>query len=157
MAFDIAKYRALFLEEGGEHLSEMSAALLTLEKDSGCVEAIDVIFRMAHSIKSMAASLDYDSISEVSHRLEDRMEKIRSAARVADAEELRALFLGLEALEQMLEVVRTTGEAPPVRSELIETLSASDAADVADSAQSDRAAPAALTAREGGQAKKTLS
>jgi two-component system chemotaxis sensor kinase CheA len=148
VAFDIAKYRALFLDEGGEHLAEMSSALLALEKDLGCVEAIDVIFRMAHSIKSMAASLGYDSISEVSHRLEDRMEKIRSAARVADPGELRVLFLGLEALEQMVEVVRTTGEAPPLSSELIGALSASDAVDVADSSHSPEAA------QEGGQAKK---
>jgi len=145
LAFDIAKYRALFLEEGGEHLSEISTALLQLEKDAGCVEAIDVIFRMAHSIKSMAASLGYDSISEVSHRLEDRMEKIRSASRVADAEELRVLFLGLEALEQMVEVVRATGEAPPVSDELIDALNESGPA------QTPRAA------REGGTAKKILS
>jgi two-component system chemotaxis sensor kinase CheA len=151
VAFDIAKYRALFLEEGGEHLAEMSSALLSLEKDAGCVEAIDVIFRMAHSIKSMAASLGYDSISEVSHRLEDRMERIRSAARVADAQELRVLFLGLEALEQMVEVVRATGEAPPVRSELIDALTSSDAVDVAGSPQLPRAA------QEGGQPKKPVS
>jgi two-component system chemotaxis sensor kinase CheA len=148
VAFDIAKYRALFLDEGGEHLAEMSSALLALEKDLGCVEAIDVIFRMAHSIKSMAASLGYDSISEVSHRLEDRMEKIRSAARVEDPGELRVLFLGLEALEQMVEVVRTTGEAPSLSSELIGALSPSDAVDVADSSHSPEAA------QEGGQAKK---
>lgn len=144
MAFDIAKYRALFLEEGAEHLSEISAALLELEKDAGCVDAIDVIFRMAHSMKSMAASLGYDSISQVSHRLEDRMEKIRSAARVSDAAELALLFVGLEALEQMIEVVRSTGEAPPVRTEVIDALTRPAAA----------ASP--QVAGEGGSAKKSL-
>ena len=144
MAFDIAKYRALFLEEGAEHLSEISAALLELEKDAACVDAIDVIFRMAHSIKSMAASLGYDSITEVSHRLEDRMETIRSAARVSDAEELRVLFLGLEALEQMIEVVRSTGEPPPLRPELIDAL-------IRTPTVSSR------VAQEGGQAKKPVA
>ena len=56
MALDMAKYRKLFLEEASEHLSEISAALLELEKDSASVESIDVIFRMAHSVKSMAFS-----------------------------------------------------------------------------------------------------
>lgn len=121
MTFDIAKYRALFLEEGAEHLSEISAALLELEKDSESVDAIDVIFRMAHSMKSMAASLGYDSITEVAHRLEDRMQTIRSAARVADAAELQVLFVGLQDLEQMVEVVASTGEAPPVVSESTES------------------------------------
>ncbi len=122
MGLDMAKYRKLFLEEASEHLSEISAALLELEKDSASVESIDVIFRMAHSIKSMAASLGYDSISEVAHRLEDRMEGIRTEARVGSPEELDLLFRGLEGLEQMVEVVRETGEPPPPPSELVDAL-----------------------------------
>ena len=56
---DLAKYRTLFLEEAGEHLAEMSRALLVLEKDPASTESIDLVFRMAHSTKSMAASLGY--------------------------------------------------------------------------------------------------
>ena len=42
MALDMAKYRKLFLEESAEHLSEISRALLELEKDSASAESIDV-------------------------------------------------------------------------------------------------------------------
>ena len=101
MALDLAKYRALFLEEATEHLAEMSSALLALEKDLGAAEPIDVAFRMAHSIKSMAASLGYDSITEVAHALEDHMEGIRAAGCVGGASALSLLFKGLEALEQI--------------------------------------------------------
>ncbi len=66
---DLAKYRTLFLEEATEHLGEMSRALLVLEKDAASTDAIDLVFRMAHSIKGMAASLGYDAISEISHSL----------------------------------------------------------------------------------------
>jgi len=128
LGLDLAKYRKLFLEEAAEHLSEISSALLELEKDAGAVDSIDLIFRMAHSTKSMAASLSYDSIAELSHRLEDRMERIRAAARVDGAEELGLLFRGLEGLEQMVEQVRETGEAPPAPpAELIEALCAQPA------------------------------
>jgi two-component system chemotaxis sensor kinase CheA len=120
----MAKYRKLFLEESAEHLAEISHALLELEKDAAAVESIDVIFRMAHSIKSMAASLGYDSVMEIAHALEDRMEGTRTQGRVEGPEELRLLFRGLEGLEQMVEVVRVTGEAPPARAELIAELSA---------------------------------
>jgi len=116
------KYRRLFLEESAEHLAEISRALLELEKDVASVESIDSIFRMAHSIKSMAASLGYDSISEVSHTLEDRMEATRSAGRLAGAGELDLLFKGLEGLEQMVEQVRESGEPPAPRPELVEIL-----------------------------------
>jgi two-component system chemotaxis sensor kinase CheA len=123
----MAKYRSLFLEEATEHLSELSRALLELEKDAAAAESIDLAFRMAHSIKSMAASLGYDSISEVSHKLEDRMQKARSAGRVAGPEELGLLFKGLEGLERMVGVVRDSAEAPPPDTELLEVLASPSA------------------------------
>ncbi len=107
---DLAKYRNLFLEEATEHLAEMSRALLCLEKDPADGEAIDLCFRMAHSIKGMAGSLGYDAITEVSHRLEDQMAAVRAEGRVDDP---TLLFRGLEGLERMVEIVRTTGEGPP--------------------------------------------
>jgi two-component system chemotaxis sensor kinase CheA len=119
---DLAKYRTLFLEEASDHLAEMSRALLVLEKDPGSTDSIDLVFRMAHSTKSMAASLGYDAISEIAHRLEDRMQIVRSAGRIEDAADLPLLFRGLEALERMVEVVRQTGEPPPPDPELAEQL-----------------------------------
>ncbi len=110
---DMAKYRQVFIEESTEHLAEMGSALLKLEKNTADGEAIDLIFRMAHSIKGMAASMDYESVTQVSHGLEDRMQEIRKAGRVADPDELGVLFRGLECLESMVAVIRDTGEMPP--------------------------------------------
>ena len=110
---DLSKYRNLFIEEAAEHLLEISRALLALEKSPGDVEAIDLIFRMAHGIKGMAASLEYASITEVSHALEDRMSAIRTRGSAIPGDEMALLFRGLETLESMVAVVRETGEAPP--------------------------------------------
>ena len=109
---DLAKYRQVFIEESTEHLAEMSSALLELEKHFADGEAIDLIFRMAHSIKGMAASLEFDSITQVSHALEDRMQEIRQAGCVADFEDLAVLFRGLERLESMVATIRETDETP---------------------------------------------
>jgi two-component system chemotaxis sensor kinase CheA len=113
MSLDLDKYRILFVEEATEHLSEMSSALLELEKDSSSSEAIDQIFRMAHGIKGMAASLEYRSITEVSHCLEDRMSVIRDDGASGSGQEVALLFRGLETLEAMIAIVRETGEPPP--------------------------------------------
>jgi two-component system chemotaxis sensor kinase CheA len=120
---DLAKYRNLFLEEATEHLAEMSRALLTLEKNPDDGEAIDLVFRMAHSIKGMAGSLGYDSITEISHKLEDRMDAYRSAGRIDVVEGIGILFRGLDGLERMVEVVRETGDPPPPDPELATALS----------------------------------
>jgi two-component system chemotaxis sensor kinase CheA len=79
---------------------------------------------MAHSIKGMAASLGYDSITEVAHRLEDRMAEIRGAGRLRGPEDLALLFRGLEGLEAMLRVVRDAGAAPPPDPGLVAALAA---------------------------------
>jgi two-component system chemotaxis sensor kinase CheA len=115
---DLAKYRSLFLEEATEHLAEIGRALLALEKDPGDGEAIDCVFRMAHSIKGMAASLGYDAITELAHRVEDRMAAVRAAGRVGGGEEVARLFRGLEGLERMVEAVRENGDPPPADPEL---------------------------------------
>jgi two-component system chemotaxis sensor kinase CheA len=127
---DLAKYRALFVEEATEHLAEISRALLELEKDPARPEAIDAVFRMAHSIKGMAASLDYTAVSDLAHALEDRMQGSRSASRV-DGEELAPLFRGLEGLEAMLAAVRDGREPLPARPELLDELSGRSGAEPA--------------------------
>ena len=121
---DLAKYRAIFIEESTEHFAEISQALLELEKDPARVESIDVVFRMAHSIKGMAASLGYDSITELAHKLEDRMQLVRGAGAIDPRDELSVLFRGLAALEAMVGAVRETGEAPPADPDLVAALAA---------------------------------
>jgi two-component system, chemotaxis family, sensor kinase CheA len=119
---DLAKYRNLFLEEATEHLAEISRALLELEKDPSRGEALDLVFRMAHSIKGMAASLDYAPITELAHALEDRMDVFRSAGRVDPTDGLPLLFRGLEGLERMVAAVREAGESPPADPALLALL-----------------------------------
>jgi two-component system chemotaxis sensor kinase CheA len=119
---DLAKYRVLFLEEATEHLAEMSRACLELEKEPANGEAIDLVFRMAHSIKGMAASLDYDSVTQLAHRLEDRMAEWRTKGRVDVPDGMRLLFRGLEGLERAVGVVQATGESPPLDTALLEEL-----------------------------------
>jgi chemotaxis protein histidine kinase CheA len=140
MALDMAKYRAVFVEEATEHLAEIGRALLALEKDAADGEAIDRIFRMAHSIKGMAASLEYASVTEVAHRLEDRMQAIRAAGCVPAGGELSLLFRGLEGLERMVAHVREREAPPPSSPELAAAL-ATPLAVAAPGAESKKKAP----------------
>ncbi len=142
---DLAKYRTLFLEEARDHLGELGGALLALEKNPGNGEAIDLAFRMAHSIKGMAGSLGYDSITEVAHLLEDRMDAARASGRVDPVEGLPVLFRGLDGLELMVNAVADTGDAPPPNPELVGILTG-DSVPVAEEAPAEPApgvAPAA--------------
>src|SRR5690606_21912803 len=101
----MAKCRRLFLEEATEPLGESGHAPLALEKALASSEAIDTVFRMAHSIKSMAASLGFDGIADLAHKMEDRMEGVRRDGRVRGPDELSLLFRALESLETMVAAV----------------------------------------------------
>ena len=124
MALNMAKYRRIFLEESADHLAEISRALIDLEKEMDNAPAIDTIFRMAHSIKSMAASLGYDPVADLSHRIEDRMEGVRASGRVSDVEELGLLFRSLEALETMVAAISGEQDPAPADAALIDALAA---------------------------------
>lgn len=145
MSLDMAKYRRIFLEEATDHLGEISHALLSLEKELEGGEAIDTVFRMAHSIKSMAASLGYDAIADLAHRMEDRMEGVRSAGRVRDHAELAVIFKALEALEAMVAAVSDDREPLPAEPALLDALvarpaeAAVDAVDAAPGVQPKKA------------------
>ena len=122
MSFDRAKYERLFLEEASEYLSEMSQALLALEKDDAFTESVDTIFRLAHSIKSMAATVGQDGIAAFSHGLEDRMQVIRSRGSLSGGSELSLLFRALSHLEDMIRSIEGQGPSSPPVSDLLRAL-----------------------------------
>jgi len=110
---DLSSYLGLFLDEAREHLVAAEAARAALAQDPGDHDSSRDLLRRAHSIKGMAASLEYASITDVAHRLEDRMMAIRASGAAAPGDEMALLFRGLETLEAMVAVVRETGQAPP--------------------------------------------
>jgi two-component system chemotaxis sensor kinase CheA len=139
---DLAKYRAIFVEEAAENFAEMSRALLALEKNPACGDSIDTVFRMAHSVKGMAASLDYGGIAELAHRLEDRMHAVRDRGRLLPGDEIAVLFRGLEALEGMVEAVKQGAAPQPADASLMAALRAPAAEPAALPAQPAPRAPA---------------
>ena len=120
---NLEKYRILFVDEAHEHLAEMGRALGELDSGPEAArEAVDTLFRMTHSIKGMAASLDYLSVSTLAHRLEDWLEPMRGHGAVPD-DSLSLLYEAVAALEEMVQVVERTGEPPGPREDLLVRLS----------------------------------
>jgi two-component system chemotaxis sensor kinase CheA len=102
----------------------MTRALTALSAgDEPAAEAIDTLFRMAHSIKGMAASLDYDAASTLAHRLEDFMEPLRAGATPVEPAGLALVAEAIAALEEMVACVDETGAAPQPREDLCARLS----------------------------------
>ena len=104
---DMSKYKDLFVSEAREHLQGISNCILLLEKDDSSTEGINELFRHAHSVKGMSASMGYGKISEISHRLEDMMDKVRRGETQVNQEIIDILFEGVDYLEGMVSAVES--------------------------------------------------
>ncbi|MDX2207987.1 MAG: Hpt domain-containing protein, partial [Gemmatimonadales bacterium] len=76
VAWDTSKYLALFVSEAGEHLEALGREWVRLER--GAPEALDAMFRHAHSVKGMASSMAFGETSRLAHRLEDLLDALRA-------------------------------------------------------------------------------
>jgi len=105
---DMSKYRELFLSESREHLSALNKLIVDLEGDGGDRENINALFRSAHSIKGMAASMGYGEIAGLAHKIEDLMDKVRKELLVFDRGIADLLLEGSDLLEGLLNGRRAT-------------------------------------------------
>jgi two-component system, chemotaxis family, sensor kinase CheA len=102
---DMSRYVGLFVAEAVEHLEALSRDLVSLEQQR-TPETVDSLFRHAHSVKGMAASMGLEAIATLAHRVEDLVEAVRND----DGTLGRALVdLMLEATDTMLSQVRAAG------------------------------------------------
>jgi len=113
---DMSKYVKMFVSESQEHLQKMDGLLLALEQDGGDRGAIDTLFREAHSLKGMSASMGYEELAKVSHRMEDYLDRFRGGKGVLERRGVDMLFEGVDLLRRAVEEI-ATGEAPSLVAE----------------------------------------
>ena len=104
---DMSKYKEMFLSETAEHLEKMGQLIVALEADPSDRGGIDALFREAHSIKGMAASMGYEQTAKLAHHLEDYLTGFRQSGRVP-TEAVDRLMAGLDLLEKLLEDLRAS-------------------------------------------------
>ena len=99
---DMSKYQALFFSESREHLQAMNSLLLEMEKETFDVEKMGQIFRSAHSIKGMAASMGFPRTAKLAHQLEDWLSTLRKKEELVP-QMVELLLEGFELLENLID------------------------------------------------------
>ncbi len=107
---DMAKYRAMFVTEAQEHLQQMNSGVMSLEDDPSDPGRIQGLFRNAHSIKGMAASMGYEGVASLSHRLEDLMDRYRQGGAAVEPEAIDLLLEGIDALSHHVQAIAEATE-----------------------------------------------
>lgn len=100
-----AEFKQIFMEEAEDLLKLLNDSLLTLEKNPENLKMVDNLFRAAHTLKSSAAAMGYNRISELSHEMEDVLEMMRQKQVAVDPEVINVLFECLDTLEDLVKSV----------------------------------------------------
>lgn len=100
------EYKQIFSQESDELLQQMNSSLLLLEKDTANADALHAIFRSAHTLKSMSASMGYMPIADLSHKMEDVLGEIRSGVLAVTDNVIDLLFKTFDLLDRMVTQVQ---------------------------------------------------
>src|SRR5439155_10164059 len=108
---DLSKYLDLFVCETREHLAAIEEDLARLEESPTDEALVQELYRHAHSIKGMAASMGYPGISELAHAIESVFEAIKRGERTFDGAVRSAVARAFDHVGRMISRVED-GEAP---------------------------------------------
>jgi len=75
--FDLTQFYQIFFEEAGENLDLMEQMLLSLNLETADDEALNGIFRCAHSVKGGAATFGFSDVAELTHQMESLLDRLR--------------------------------------------------------------------------------
>lgn len=106
---DTNQYMEMFLEESREHLQSLNDGLLALENDPEEVSVVNDIFRNAHTIKGMSATMGFTKIAELTHDMENVFDLLRTEKMKVNSDIMDTLFKTIDSLEQMIESVGSGG------------------------------------------------
>jgi two-component system chemotaxis sensor kinase CheA len=120
---DMSQYRDLFVSESRGHLNAFNELIVRLEENASDREAVDELFRHAHSLKGMAATMQFDAVTGLAHRMEDLLSKVRSDEFTFSPEMADILLEGSDLLAAMVSVIENGEGQHPDSAALIEALS----------------------------------
>jgi two-component system chemotaxis sensor kinase CheA len=138
---DMSPYRDLFVSEARSHLSAFSELIVRLEDSSNDNAAINELFRHAHSLKGMAATMGYEQIVAVSHVMEDQLSRIRSGELLLLPSLADLLLEGSDTLTRLVSLVESGSDVAEDTTSLIERLTAFDSSDETNRHHANAASP----------------
>ncbi|MCB1215783.1 chemotaxis protein CheW [bacterium] len=103
MSNDLSQYMDMFAAESREHLQALNQSLLKFEQDTEDIDIVNEIFRSAHTLKGMSATMGFNDVAELTHNMENLLTPVRQSEMKASDETIELLFNCLDALESMID------------------------------------------------------
>ncbi|WP_243729441.1 chemotaxis protein CheW [Paludibacterium purpuratum] len=106
----MSQFHQVFFDETDEHLASMESLLLELDLNAPDPEALNAIFRAAHSIKGGSATFGFGDLAALTHVLENLLDRIRKGTLALTAPMVDAFLRAKDVLAALLAAHR--GGAP---------------------------------------------
>lgn len=119
---DTNQYLEMFIEESKEHLQSCNEHLLELENNPEDLGIVNEIFRSAHTLKGMSATMGYEDIADLTHKMENVLDAIRNAKIRVTTEIIDIVFKAVDDLEEMVLDIAAGGTGKKDVHELVEVL-----------------------------------
>ena len=105
MEMDISQYKDLFITESQEHLDSLNKFMLELENDPSNLDVLTEIFRSAHTLKGMSATMGYDQLTELAHEMENLLEHLRTGDIAVTTPVVDTLFTCFDTLGAIINAI----------------------------------------------------
>jgi two-component system chemotaxis sensor kinase CheA len=119
---DMNAYKEEFMNEVRDHLDTLNESLLILEKEPENTEIVNKLFRSFHTLKGNSAAMGYMKYSELAHKLEDLLDKIKNNEIKPTTEIVDVLFEGCDILEEGLTSIESKGTDDIETAGILETI-----------------------------------
>jgi len=139
-----------FITESEESITQLNNALLELESNPDDDEAIDDIFRQAHTLKGNFGAMGFENASTVAHAVEDLLDAVRQGEIEVTPERMDLVFDGMDEILDILHDIEEHGESQRDPTELVTEIRA--AAEPGDDGDTDGADAGPGTAAATGEA-----
>jgi two-component system chemotaxis sensor kinase CheA len=106
---DTAQYLDMFLDESREYVQTMNDGLLILEKQPEDTGVVQEIFRAAHTLKGMSATMGFSNMAELTHQLENVLDAVRNGGLAVTSEVVDVLLEGADELEAVVDDIAAGG------------------------------------------------
>ncbi|GEO24830.1 chemotaxis protein CheA [Alicyclobacillus acidoterrestris] len=103
---DTADYLDAFLAETDENLNVLSELCLVLEQQGADDDTFAAMFRAAHTLKGMSATMGFQKMADLTHHMEDALGYFRQHPERFDSAIVDVLFQAIDGLTEHVEAIR---------------------------------------------------
>ncbi len=107
---DNSQYLQMFFDESVEYLQQLNENVLLLESHPEDEEIINAVFRAAHSVKGMSATMGFNKLTDLTHKIENILAKVRNKEMKINEKIIDLLFNGLDYIKTLVDDIKNNGE-----------------------------------------------